>query len=445
MERYISNCDNILLTFKNNNIYELANELNVEITCVYDKEINNLLNHYDVVFSNLYTLNVNELVVRTKKYLILFDAGNDDSVKNFMELNDDWIYMNDEWTCENKITVIKKKEDNEKNIICVMNENSFFYNPKSFELFFYYFNNNYKMVKKNSDNIINFIEGKNKKNNVLVFIHSTRTGQFDIDVMTYIQTHIKFKSQIYIIEQDWWVAAIYKRVVENHFRKDILIANNYKVIVIADNVKILEDFNNIDCIEYQNNIICYNYWGIYKSDIVEFKNEPIKKILLSGSLHKTSYPERIYLSNLINNYIEVYKYNNNDIKDIDNNHYSKKINEYLCCFSSSVYVVNIKRGKIQNTHLVLLKNFEILASGSLLLVPNYEEPYLKKLGLINGTHYLTLDFNNNDIDMNQQINVLMDENNLSNINEIRYNGYIYAINNLTNKQKFIEINEMFIS
>lgn len=39
---------------------------------------------------------------------------------------------------------------------------------------------------------------------------------------------------------------------------------------------------------------------------------------------------------------------------------------------------NIKQGKIQNTHIVLLKNFKILASGSLLLVPNYEEPYLKK-------------------------------------------------------------------
>lgn len=150
MERYISKCENILLTFKNNNIYELANKMNVEILCVYDKEINNLTNKYDMVFSNLDTLNVNELVMRTKKYLILFDVENDNNVKNFMVLNDDWIYINDDWTCENKIIVIKKKEDKEKNIICIIKENAIFSNPKAFELFFYYFNNNYKMVKKNS-------------------------------------------------------------------------------------------------------------------------------------------------------------------------------------------------------------------------------------------------------------------------------------------------------
>lgn len=444
MERYISKCENILLTFKNNDIYELANKMNVEISCVYDEEINNLTNKYDVVFSNLDTYNINKLVVRTKKYLILFNVeNNNDGIKNFMELNDDWIYVNDEWTSGNKITIIKKKEDNEKNIICVIKENAIFSNPKSFELFYYYFNNNYKMVKKNLNNIKNFIEEKNKKNNVLVFIHSINIDQFDVDVMKYVQTHIKFESQIYIIEQDWWVAAIYSRVVESNFRKDILMANNYKVMVIADNNKILEDFNNIDCSAYKNNIICYNYWGIYKSAIIKFNNEPIKKILISGNLHKTSYPERRYLKNLNNNYIEVYKYNNNDIKDNDDNHYSKKLNEYLCCFTSSVYVVNIKQGKIQNTHIVLLKNFEILASGSLLLVPDCEEEYLKKIGLVKGEHYLTLNFNYNNNDIISQINDLMNENNISNINKIRYNGYTYAINNLTNKQKFEELNEIF--
>ena len=45
--------------------------------------------------------------------------------------------------------------------------------------------------------------------------------------------------------------------------------------------------------------------------------------------------------------------------------------------------------------------------------------------------------------MNKQINNLVDENNISNINRIRYNGYNYAINNLKNDVKFKELNELF--
>lgn len=37
-----------------------------------------------------------------------------------------------------------------------------------------------------------------------------------------------------------------------------------------------------------------------------------------------------------------------------------------------------------------------------------------------------------------------DKNNMSNVNKIRYSGYIYGISNLTNEQKFIEMNEVFI-
>lgn len=81
-----------------------------------------------------------------------------------------------------------------------------------------------------------------------------------------------------------------------------------------------------------------------------------------------------------------------------------------------------------NAHTILLKLFEILASGSL-LISHYKEPYLRKIGLVKGEHYLTLNFNYNN-DMNKQINNLLKEDNISNINKIRYNGSLLVAQNL---------------
>jgi hypothetical protein len=444
LTKYLTKCENILLMSSDQNIIKFIGEYNIKTYCIDKIEnIKNIEENYDIIFNDLINLDLNYLTKLTKKFIILSNIKNYNDIKLFMELNDDWIYNNDDWTFKNNLTIIKRKEEHEKNIICIIKENAKFYNPKSFELFNYYFNNNYKMVNKNMDNIGYFIDEKNKKNNVLIFIHDTYLDNFDFYVLKHIQNQKKNEHQIYIIIQDWWVAANYKRVTEENFRKDILKANNYKIIVIVDNVEILADFNNTNCLEFKNNIICYNYWGIYKSSIIEFNKDPIKKIFISGCMAKNNYPERRRLKSLNNEYIYVYEYNYNDVNNTNNN-YSEELNKYLCCFSSSVYVVNIKYGRIENTHLVLLKTFEILASGSLLLVPDYEEPYLEKLGLINKKHYLTLKFDKNDHNMHIQINNLFANDNLLNINNIRYNGYNYAINHLTNEQRYKELNELFI-
>lgn len=295
------------MTLKDNDIIELANELNIKISCIDKININDINESYDIILSDLIDIELNKLIKITKKYLILLNTQNDNTIKLFMEKNDDWIYANNDWTWENKITIIKKKE------------------------------------------------------------------------------------------------------------------------------------------EHENNIICYNFWGIYNQAIIKFNVEPIKKILISGNNILKRYPERYYLSCLKNNNnnINVYKYNTNNIVN-DNNNFNFVLNKYLCCFVSSVYVRNKKYKKSLNTHTILLKNYEVLASGSLLLVPDYEELYLKKIGLVKSEHYLTLNFNYNNDDMNKQINNLLKEDNISNINKIRYNGYIYAINNLTNKQRFEELNEIFM-
>lgn len=442
LKKYLIECENILIISKNNNVFKLLNEFKIEINIIDgNNNLDNINIDYNICFVDSMYNDLNKLSKIIKKYIILFGIENNENIKSFMESNDDWIYNNDDWTFENNMVIIKKKEENEKNIICVIKENAFFYNPKSFELFDYYFNLNYKMVKKNINTINNFIEEKNKINNIIVFIYDTILNEFDYFVLKYIQEHKKIDCKIFILTQDWWVASKLKHIKEKHFKKDILKTNNYNLIINVDNVEMLFDFNDINCLEYKSNIICFNYWGIYKSSIMNFNVNPIKKIMISGCLDRYCYYERQHLKYLNNKYIYVYEYNNNDISGcIKNNNFSMELNKYLCCFSSSIHVANIKYKKMMNTHIILLKTFEILASGSLLIVPDYEEFYLKKIGLIKGEHYLTLNFNEN---LNEQINNLFNESNISNINNIRLCGYNHAINNLTNKQKFIEMNEIF--
>jgi hypothetical protein len=442
LKKFLIDSKNILLALKDNDIIELANELNIKISCIDKININDINETYDIILSDLIDIKLNKLIEITKKYLILFNTQNDNEIKLFMEKNDDWIYANDDWTWENKITIIKKKEEHEKNIICVIKENYSFPNPKAFELFDYYFNNNYKIVIKNIDNVCYFIDKKNINNNVIVFVYTELLNDYDSIVLSHIKNHNELMCKIFCFPQDWWCGVPRPCEEHNPTITNLFNANNYKVIVAVDNINLLSEFNGVEYSEFKNNIICYNFWGIYNQAIIKFNAEPIKKILISGNSIFKRYPERYFLSRLKNNNIDVYEYNTNDVVN-NNNNYNLVLNKYLCCFVSSVYVRNRKYKKSLNTHTILLKNYEILASGSLLLVPDYEEPYLKKIGLINGEHYLTLNFNYNNDDMNKQINILLDETNILNINKIRYNGYKYAINNLTNKKRFEELNEIF--
>jgi len=238
--------------------------------------------------------------------------------------------------------------------------------------------------------------------------------------------------------QDWWNTNKNRPHPEhNILMTELYEATNYKVIVAVSNCLELSEFNGCDYLPYTNNIICLNYWAAYNSSFIEFNINPINKILISGCLLNIHYPERYKLSNLNNNNIYVYKYNNNDF---NNDNYNKVLNNYLCCFVSSVYIYNKKYNKYLNTHIIILKIYETLASGSLLLVPNTEESYLKNIGLINNIHYMTI---NLDGDINDKINYIINPINRHIIDNIRKNGNKYCKENLTNIQKFNELNKIF--
>ena len=147
-KKYLLENKNILTTSENCDIIKLLNELNIKINYVDKNKINDIKIQYQVIISDLVNISLNELINITDEYLILLNVENNNEVNLFMETNDKWIYSNDEWTWKNKITIVKKKEEREKNIICIVKENAYFYNPKSFELFDYYFKNNYKIAEE---------------------------------------------------------------------------------------------------------------------------------------------------------------------------------------------------------------------------------------------------------------------------------------------------------
>lgn len=49
------------------------------------------------------------------------------------------------------------------------------------------------------------------------------------------------------------------------------------------------------------------------------------------------------------------------------------LNKYFVCFSSSIYVPVKGKCRRHNTQTILLKTFEILATGSLLVMPTTEK------------------------------------------------------------------------
>lgn len=117
--------------------------------------------------------------------------------------------------------------------------------------------------------------------------------------------------------------------------------------------------------------------------------------------------------------------------------YTTRLNKYICCFASSVYIKHFKDNQIHNIHAILLKVYEILASGSLLLCPKSEEPYLNEIGLFHKQNMFIIDMNNID----PTITFILSLNNRNLIDSIRKKGHEYAKNKLNSKLKYIEIKD----
>jgi len=143
---------------------------------------------------------------------------------------------------------------------------------------------------------------------------------------------------------------------------------------------------------------------------IEFNNNPINKIFLSGAI-RDCYPLRLFISSNIafKDYTECLAHPsyNNYKHDCINNTYYKKLNEYLCGFVDA-----------SSYKYVLLKVFEICSVGSLLLVEDTIENQLNDLGFYDNINCIFCNKNN----LENKIKWILNEENRHLINNMRKNG-----------------------
>ena len=319
------------------------------------------------------------------------------------------------------------------------------FNIKSHDLITEYLTKHagYKLLTLNGKEAIDFIKKNNSRKTRLVIFNQDGNPkrEFENTIISYLQSlNEKLLARVLIFTVDFWYYNG-KRASKHKYGKALLDklfkTKTYKVVTLAPSIDSLSSFHNFDYGLYKSNIICNDFWSCYKSSFIEFNCSPCKKILLSGAVSQTQYPERYSLAKFSNVEKPQLKNGNSHTKT-HNTLYNELLNKYLAGFASSVYVYNKSSGNTENTHLILLKTFEILASGALLIQPEIEVSYLKDvLGLVKGKHYLTIDFEKDNTQ--EQIDSILEH---SEINEIRKAGQDYAKENLTSEKKYLELKEM---
>ena len=309
-------------------------------------------------------------------------------------------------------------------------------NPKAQEIYFFLKKKCINLYK-NIPEIKDFIYKNNNENTYLYYYPRVKRNNFFFEFINLINS-IKLKINIYVFTFDFWIGSNLN-YCHNIWAKKVFKAKTYKVICFSNNLEQLNFYHNFDYTKFKENIIFNNIWCCYDKSFCNFNNNPYKKLLLSGCVINNIYPERFILNNLIGktNYINKYNYNLNDVKNNTNN-YNLILNKYFACFTSNVYVQkNDEFKKFYNTHILLLKTFEILGSGSLLVMPKKEENYLKKYGLIHNENCYLIDFNKNII---EQIHFIFD--NINKYNIVREKGQKLAKEKLNSVLKINEIKKL---
>ena len=171
-----------------------------------------------------------------------------------------------------------------------------------------------------------------------------------------------------------------------------------------------------------NNLICFPKF-VFTENILQVNDNPIMKVLLSGSMNG-NYPMRRYLKNLNNPNVDILKHTSNIYGD----DYIKYLSNYICAFTCCACVY---------TPYIINKFFEIPAAGCLLLAyDEYVKNELKELGFIDNVNYISC----NQKNVNDKIEYICNSDNYEIINKIRINGFYFVKNNHTieNRYKLLE-------
>lgn len=302
-----------------------------------------------------------------------------------------------------------------------------------------YFHNDelFKTININPLVFDKFLEEKKKNKNIikiLYFVYDTTEVEKIIKLSVSLPSNIK----IFVVSfSDWWHNENYPSSLE-FFIKNVFYYDNIRYIVCTD-YKTLGSFLNINMEKYKKNIISWDMHNCYDKCIIPINNNPINKILISGNISNLGYPERYQLLKFNN----VEKKEMSETKWTSEDEYAKYLNNYICCFSSSVYPINLTTNTNSNTHLILLKTYEILGSGSLLLMPLTEKSYLENIGLFDNVNCMLINMED-DKKIQEKLDYIINPNNRELIDRIRIAGQNHGKNNLNSKVKYEMLRKLII-
>ena len=259
-----------------------------------------------------------------------------------------------------------------------------------------------------ADNMIEFIKKhKHTDKTMILYNHSTAHYDREHEVVDFLNTIINVKLKIVFVLFDHWISWS-KKI--NTYRRKILSCQNCYVTTFAHTKKELEHSWGQQGITITNPNIIYNFsiWSCYKlSNNIKFNKNPKNIVCVTGAVSNHMYPDRKAL--LEYQYVEKMLYTVSD-------NYIENLNNYICVLYTSVYVPSYNG--YRNTHLILLKLYEILSSGALLLIPLSEKDYVEHLGLFHKKNCWILNMNNKD-NIQNDINYIVDVKNKKEIDSYR--------------------------
>ena len=285
-----------------------------------------------------------------------------------------------------------------------------------------YFRENYTVVECSKETIKDILDEHNNEETVIVYYTESRdNAKFNAVLWKLLSASPTFLFKFIYFGFDFWYNDI------------MLRATNYTSVSFADTRKI-SVFQRRNFTEYAPNTVPHNLWCCYDGSFIPFNEAPIMKLVVSGVTTREHYPERYEL------FVAKNKYAINDIvnypyeKNINasGNLYNTVLNKYFAGFSSGVYIGGI------NTHVLLLKTFEILGAGALLVMPLASKPLLESIGLYHNKHCYLIDMSQSKI--KQQIGHIF--KNVPFYTQVRRNGTDFAKRHLTENHKMVELNAL---
>ena len=297
-----------------------------------------------------------------------------------------------------------ESEKEKKVYVFLYNDQEF--NSKSHDLI-KYFKNNYTVFQNHYKEIVQFLE-ENKSGDCIIMFYGQHITEKLYKIVKYVNQMTEVKSKIVFFTFDFWYRPpnVY---IETW--KELLKGENHYLTTFSLSDKHLKKFwgGNVP-ITNKNIVYDFNIWTSYDIALkCQYKEEVKNKICVSGEISEKNYPDRLNLLNFSG--VERLEYDRNLSND-----YTEQLSQYLCCFYTSVFA-----NKNINTHITLLKFFEILCSGSLMLLPESEKEYTEKFGLKHKVNCWFVD-TSNDMEIQKSVEYILNSKNRKEINKIRKKG-----------------------